>query len=343
MDIEEILYSEDFVSERDDLKGPIIVVGLPRSGSSFLSDLISQIKDCYAFDDLYLYRQAQSLGALGELTPDQLDKLLFFLGWQIRARLRHSEFAVPNVLEEHVDKMNSSIARLFSADRARTWRTWHQLQKEWLARLTYVSGANIWGYKCPGDFANIDMLLKVYPDAKFIFLLRHPADVLSSYKHLANNPNDGDPDYYHPAAYAAYWKAAVRAYRRQQEVRAARILLIKFENLINDPDNEISRIRDFMGLGPASDRLIVKKPNSSFGKKSREGLSGLETTILRKIASEELEYMGYELMSRPHKLSDYTAFLKTTFVFVVFQIKRVFTNKQGGWRAVIAKLRALAK
>ena len=37
---------------------PVVVVGLPRSGSSFLSYVISQIDDWYVFDDLYLFRTA---------------------------------------------------------------------------------------------------------------------------------------------------------------------------------------------------------------------------------------------------------------------------------------------
>ena len=42
---------------------PVVVVGLPLSGSSLLGHVLLQATDCYVFDDLYTARQAQELGA----------------------------------------------------------------------------------------------------------------------------------------------------------------------------------------------------------------------------------------------------------------------------------------
>ncbi|WP_107666876.1 hypothetical protein [Cyanothece sp. BG0011] len=43
---------------------PVIVVGLPRSGSSFLAHTLSTLKDWYVFDDLMIYQKVQGLDIL---------------------------------------------------------------------------------------------------------------------------------------------------------------------------------------------------------------------------------------------------------------------------------------
>ncbi len=57
-----ILYSK--VPVADSNPEPIIIVGLPRCGTSFLADVVSQIGDWFIFDDLYLYRQAKAINAI---------------------------------------------------------------------------------------------------------------------------------------------------------------------------------------------------------------------------------------------------------------------------------------
>lgn len=120
---------------------PLIVVGLPRSGSSFLSHVISQIDDWYVFDDLYLQDAARRFGPDAPLDDAALDRLLHFLGWQIRARLRFGTYAIPQVAEEEIEPMNAALRATFSGRRA----TWPVLQAEWMTRLAHRSGCSRWG------------------------------------------------------------------------------------------------------------------------------------------------------------------------------------------------------
>src|SRR5690606_36545928 len=88
----------------------VIVIGLPRSGTSFLADVVSQIGDWYVFDDLYLYRQAKAIDAVDKpLTKDQLVELVEFLGWQIHARIKHGIFSVPKMQINDIEPMNLAI------------------------------------------------------------------------------------------------------------------------------------------------------------------------------------------------------------------------------------------
>jgi hypothetical protein len=115
---------------------PVVVVGLPRSGSSLLSHVLSQATDWYVFDDLYTARQAQGLGADFDspLTSSQFEEMLHFLGWQIRARLLHTEYAKPACTIDEVELMNDAIRACFK-DSLPSWRAckrngWRDLHYE---------------------------------------------------------------------------------------------------------------------------------------------------------------------------------------------------------------------
>ena len=59
------LFSSQPVTAKDTHSAPVIVVGMPRSGSSFLSHVLSQLPGWYVFDDLYLQDKVKEIGAEG--------------------------------------------------------------------------------------------------------------------------------------------------------------------------------------------------------------------------------------------------------------------------------------
>ena len=133
---------------------PVIVVGLPRSRSSFLSYVMSQIDDWYVFDDLYLYRAAMAEGVQGHLTECQLERLVDFLGWQLKARIKWVTFDPPNCTWTDVDRMNEALLMTF---RGRSV-LWNELLEEWMTRLVLHHGCTNWGYKARQDFMHLDLL-----------------------------------------------------------------------------------------------------------------------------------------------------------------------------------------
>jgi hypothetical protein len=55
-------------------------------------------------------------------------------------------------------------------------------------------------------------LIEAYPQASLVFLQRNPVNVLSSFKFIKSNSQDGRAGRYHPLIYARYWRSAVDAY-----------------------------------------------------------------------------------------------------------------------------------
>lgn len=302
---------------------PLIVIGMPRSGSSFLSHILSQIPDWYVFDDLYLHRKAREINAQNPMTSRDVKELVHFLGWQIRARLRFGLYAIPNVTEEEVAPLDAALEVAFRDQRG----SWADLQQEWMLRLAKRSDCNHWGYKMPGAFRYIPALLEFYPNAIFMFVMRDPHKVLASYKHMPMTSQDGDPRRYHPIAYAVYWRMAVRSYLKNKELLGARLTLVQFENLVSEPQKTAHQISTFLGAEPPRQISVPPKPNSSFSKTEKgTNLTGLETWILRTIAKREMAALGYKPQNASIKPSDFADFFRVTLRFTGFHLRAVFAK-----------------
>ncbi len=324
------VFSETVISEQCE-HPPLLVVGLPRSGSSLLADLLTRSGFYYVFDDLYLQHEVERRGWEGPLRDEQLTEILEFLGWQIRARLNLKKFAVPQVTEADIDPMNAALRRTF-AGRGVTWQT---LQKEWLYRLARVSGCEAWGYNHPGAFLDLANLLSVYEDANVLFLFRAPERVLASFKYIPADHQDGHPDQYHPVAYAFYWRRAVEAYEQRKRERPAKVAAIRFEDLLADPNRAIGDTLRFFGLAPWN-KVTLPEANSSFSGSGRKDLSGLEQRILSGIAGSAAERLGYGPFKTSARLRDVSDICGTTLRFTAFHSRKVL--RDGGHLKQVLRL-----
>lgn len=314
-----------------DLSGdtPVIVVGLPRSGTSFLSHALSQLPDYYVFDDLYLITQSAARRA-GDavLSAAQLDKLLYFLGWQIRARHRFGSYAIPAVEDARAEDLNDALRKSF----LKRPGTALDLQAEWLLRLSIAQGARNWGFKMPKAFLQAPRLAAAYDGVQLIFMMRQPEDVLASYKNMPTDPTgDGDPRRYHPLVYALYWRLAANSYRKLSHRFPGKTHLVRFHEFVADPLAQTNSLADQIGTAPA--RQIVKppSPNSSYRDKGTKAahkpLTGLEARIVRYICGREIEALGFDTRPLPQMVvSDIAGLVRNTAIWLSFHIGEAFAR-----------------
>jgi len=300
----------------------LIIVGLPRSGSSYLAFVLSRIEGWYVFDDLYALQHARGIGADGPLTSEQLESMLHFLGWQLRARIRHVEFAPPQATWEDVDRMDEALRRTFANRPVQ----WHELVEEWMVRLARHHGCRNWGYKVPQDFFHIKELNKLFPGVRFVFIYRDPRKVMASLKHL--HGEDGTAAQYHPYVYASYWRMASETMRRLERELPEQICAVQFEKLVADPNAEAQRIGEFLGARLTGD-CRSDKPNSSFKPDRRQGISPTETWICQKVAGEAMEASGYELEPARPRIRDVPNLAWVTLRFGAHQARRLLRSQSG--------------
>lgn len=303
---------------------PVIVVGLPRSGTSFLSHALSQLPDYYVFDDLYvLTHPAARKAGDATLTPGQLDKLLFYLGWHIRARHRFGSYAKPAVTDERAEDLNDALRATFRTAPG----TVLDLQAEWLLRLAVAQGARRWGFKMPKAFLQAPRLFAAYEGMQLVYMMRQPEDVLASYKNMPDDPTgDGDPRRYHPLVYALYWRLAARSFEKMSRQFPGKVHLMRFHEFVADPLAQTNRLAGILNTEPLPRIEKPPKPNSSYrskdGKVARRELTGLETRIVRLFCGRNIEALGFETRGVPPlKLTDLADLLRTTVIWAGFHIR----------------------
>ena len=298
-------------------KPPVIIVGLPRSGSSFLSHVLSTLDDWYVFDDLHFYREARAVKADGPLTSEQLDRLVFFLGWQVRARIKFEEhFSKPRCTLEDVDRMCAAVLETFRERPV----VWHELMEEWMMRLALHHGKTRWGYKTPQDFMHVRELHGLFPGARFLFIMRDPRRMMASIKYVP--PQDGARGQYHPCIYASYWKMAYGAFRQLESAGDIPILMVRFESLVADPDGQARAIAEFLGA-TLTRSVPVRGSNTSFGGGKRRDLTPTEKWMCERIAGPVMESAGYEVEHPRPRLRDVPDLLFTTARFAGYQSSRL--------------------
>ena len=294
---------------------PVVVVGLPRSGTSYLSYVLSGIRDWYVFDDLYLRRRAVGIGAKGPLTPEQLAELVDFLSWQLRARIKwQNDFPKPECSLEDVDRMESALLATYAGAAP----TWPELLKEWLVRLALHHGKTRWGYKAPQDFMHVDELRELYPGTRFIFCIRDPRHMMASFKFLSGE--DGTKSQYHPVIYARYWAMAVRAFEDASR-RGVPSQLVQFEDLRRDPVGVAKQLAAFLDSS-VDEAALPTGANTSFRGAKRQEITPTERWICQRLAAPEMTRLEYPLDATAPRLRDVPDILVTTARFAGYQVWR---------------------
>lgn len=309
---------------------PVIVIGLPRSGSTYLAHVLSCMKGLYIFDDLYPYQSARALGLRGPLTHEQQKAFLNKLSWPARIKVRFKKniyaFA-PQCTWEEIDQLEAAVLKTFEDFEV----TWPALLEEWMMRLTLYHGCQRWGYKTPQDFMHLQELSDIFPGAQFVFVMRDIRKVMRSFKNLPKdrskkNAPDGVVGQYHPIAYANYWKMA---YQRTEAFATRRpdvpMYFVKFETLISEPEQEAARLADFFQT-QVQKSVRVDRVNTSFTSDTRRELTATERWIAEKMAGDMMERHGYALEHAQPRLGDLFDLLQTSRRFAVYQIRRLLTH-----------------
>ncbi len=310
---------------------PVIVVGLPRSGSSYLSHVLSCMDDWFIFDDLYPYQKAASLGLSRAIElssrPDLLEEYISQLTWQLRAKIKFEKnFKIPNL---DLDEVAVMERELLQALRQCSTLTWPQVLEEWIVRLAQHGGKGHWGYKTPQDFMHMDELSDIFPGVRFIYILRDPRKVMRSFKNLPRVKTDGNQDgesrQYHPLVYALYWKTAYEKVQDFSRRNRAPVEVVKFEDLVKTPVAVAERLASFLET-QVTGQVIPESVNSSFQQGPVRELTNTEVMICEKIAGAQMQEAGYQLFHPEPRFSDGVDLAKTSVDFMAYQLQRMVTN-----------------
>jgi len=312
---------------------PVIIIGLPRSGSSYLTHIFSCLDNWFVFDDLYPYQKANSLGIHSSLNLVSNEKLLKKyinqLTWQLRAKIKFEQnFDFPNLSWEDTYEMEKAI---FESLQKNDNIFWSDVLEEWITRLALFCGKHRWGYKTPQDFMHMEELTKIFPGVKFIYIVRDPRKVLQSYKNLPRVKTHGSQDgvhrQYHPVIYSWYWKNSYKTVQAFIKQNLAAVEIVKFEDLIKNPQLVADRIANFLNAS-VSGKVTIAQGNSSLKQGSERKLTNLEINICEKIVGSCMEQAGYKFSRVSSQFSEIFDLLDTSFTFTIYQLERIIKDKK---------------
>ncbi len=282
------------------LPPPVFVVGAPRSGTTLVGNIIGNHPrifvpraETHYFQDVYARRkEIGDLGAEAALN-DALGRVLT-LYQRFNYRQAHALVARPGFRDDLVARF------------ARTERTYGDL----LDCFMRLQAEDVrWGDNTPQDVFSIADIARLFPGCHVIVCVRDVRDFLVSYKYQwrMNRPENAGrvKSLYHPVLTSLLWRANVEQVRTVERlVPREKWTLVKYEDLVHNPEREERRICAVIGEEFHPDMLLVGSNNSSF--ESRK--PGIFTESVgrwrygRSIRAEEI-YVA-ELITRPqmHRL-----------------------------------------
>jgi tetratricopeptide (TPR) repeat protein len=210
------LYTRGFFEQRhgsgDDARDPIFIVGLPRSGSTLLEQILSS------------HSQVEGTTELPEVTS---------ISRELRARAgKDADGAAPY----------HDVLATLDADELRA------LGRRYLerTRIHRKTDAPLFIDKMPNNFMHVGLIHLMLPNAKIIDARRHPlACCFSNFKqHFAR----GQSFSYSLDDIGRFYRDYVDLMAHFDAVLPGRVHRVVYERMVEDTDNEVRRLLDYCGL-----------------------------------------------------------------------------------------------
>ncbi|MDH3655502.1 MAG: sulfotransferase [Myxococcales bacterium] len=196
----------------------VFVISPPRAGSTLLQRMMGAHAEIFTHPEPHLITPIAHLGVY-----DNVDKAPYD---HINAAEATKAFiqGLPGGERDYLDALRAYTDTLYD-------------------RMLSTSESSYFLDKTPANALVLPFLLRLYPDAKYVVLTRHPLAVFSSY---ANSFFDGDWRGAH--AFNPILERYVPAMAACLRERPVPLLHVAYEDLVTEPAAQLERIFAFLGL-----------------------------------------------------------------------------------------------
>jgi hypothetical protein len=269
---------------------PFFIVGSDRSGTTMLRLMLDRAQDGPAIppETMFItdFRGVLRGGGLG--THDAAKEFTQRVWSHPRVQMWGIE-GEPDMPPEglsHEDAFRWAVEQPFLAYMRRDGKTW-------------------WSDKTPPNIDHVDLLAEIFPGAKFVELVRDGRDVALSMMTMPWGDNNAWTT-------GLRWASCIREGERQRASRPGDVLLVRYEDLVTEPAEQLQRVSEFLGMAYDDDMLAVEKTDTSklqhqdwFGNlwkgintsamdKWRTKMSEHDQRVFLAAAGDELRLHGYD-------------------------------------------------
>lgn len=286
----------------------IYIVGNSRSGTTMMGRILGNHPDIGVFHEIHFFEQLWTV-------TDKHQTLSVDAALSLAARLigKHREGYFTRIdpgkyIAEAKGVLNSMDEPMTS----------DKVYEAFLSYETALKGKRIPCEQTPQNVFYIAEILDLFPDARFINMIRDPRDVLLSQKWKWKRRFLGARNIpfweafrswinYHPLTISKLWNASVAAAAKY--AGDDRVLLLRFEDLLQDPEKEIRAVCEFAGVFFDKNLLLVPQVGSSSGTDNTAkmgingektgnwrsgGLNPAEIAIVQKVSADFMNKYHYE-------------------------------------------------
>lgn len=209
---------------------PVFIFGSGRNGSTLLNQILNQHSQLFFPPEQYF---------LG-ISIIKF-KLYNFLIWRDLMKIIAGELIPSTTTHNWNFQPDAIIQELFFLDKKNLQQVIDTIYRAYGNQCG--QSFQIWGDTTFSGTHYIPELFSVFPDARFVFLLRDGRDVISSFK-------AGGPEYFDELAQveiaAKSWNRSVSTYEWLQ--KRTKVFLLKYEDLVSDPDTNLKELMTFLSL-----------------------------------------------------------------------------------------------
>lgn len=252
---------------------PIFIIGCPRSGTTLLASLVSATVYGAPVETHFITKYFKMLDSYGDLSVKKNFSLLL-----------NDILAERPVMQW---KLDSDVDRFY--DELDSFRYEHIADRICM-KMAEKKGYGAWGDKTPHYIKDLDIIYKLFPESKYIYIIRDGRDVALSLLEREWGPaNIYDC--------AQIWKAHnVKSATLEKIESNGQLYTLKYEDLLDNAEEIVLGIYKFLDVEydkKEVTRLLrtIKKGNYNKWKKR---MSPGQIKVFENVAADTLKRFGYE-------------------------------------------------
>src|ERR1700722_19196826 len=248
------------------IDGPVFVIGLPRTGTTALSQLVAADPQ---FRSLRVWESGSPVPPPEKASEHSDPRIAVTEGhlalmneaFPLMRTMHHTEATMPTECQDlmgmsfrtaHFDgfaRVPSYLEWVIDTDMAETYRYHRRV----LRLLQWRCGPTLWHLKTPVHMFALDDLVKAYPNARFLWSHRDPTKVLGSVCSLIHYTRSWSSDRDDSLELGAeeldrWWIAVQRAMEFRERTGADRFADVSFGELQADPMEAMARALERVGF-----------------------------------------------------------------------------------------------